>query len=266
MQRLSSRASVRELIISSDKRNSGSNEDFYVTLDSNILPSRIKSVKLLNCFIPFTWYPISSSNNTIVLSEQASPLPAPITISLSQQYYDAYALSIELQEKLIQYSRNSLVYTVVFDVQSHKFVITASNEFTLNFTTTGTCYRQLGFERQSYVSSSRTITSPNIISFVDDRYVYIHSNLIGGIDNGVQVVTGSSAVENNILGAVPIKVGFTEVIIYEGSDSYAGFIDSTNSSYNQSSNNSLHFWLSLSSGQNINLNGHYWSIKLLVEY
>ena len=42
-------------------------------------------------------------------------------------------------------------------------------------------------------------------SFVDDRYVYIHSNLVNGVDNGVQLINGQTAQPLSIMAAVPIN-------------------------------------------------------------
>ena len=83
MNRSEDVGNYRELIINSKDLNSGTNENFYITIDNTVLPANIKNVKLIECFMPYTWYTITSDDGTIVLTESATST----TITIPSQYY-----------------------------------------------------------------------------------------------------------------------------------------------------------------------------------
>jgi hypothetical protein len=260
---------TKEILVSSAKKTGGTIEDFYIDIDNSLFPSKIKSVKLLDCFIPYTWYTITDINNSFSFNEPTGNDVTYINVLITNQYYDAFTMAIEIQNKLNSLSPNAYIYTVVFKPALQKFTFTSTQAFNLDFTVTNSIYKQLGFLSQIYNSNSNIINSVNLVDLVEDKYLFVHTNLIGGIDSGSLLVE-NPIIERNILASIPINSAFATIIYYKQYKE-SDFIDAANSEYNNSNSNTatinrLRFWLSLSSEYPLNMNGHNWVIKLLIKF
>ena len=97
------------------------------------------------------------------------------------------------------------------------------------------------------------------------KILNLNTNLIGGIDNGVAYVTPNTPTETNTLAAIPIVTGFSSML-YFNQYTESKFITTANSSYEQTGNNSINFWLTSSSGIPVNLGGNFFTVKIMVRY
>jgi hypothetical protein len=206
---------------------------------------------------------LSTSNNKVELTETDGPDTTPVIISVTPQFYDANTFATALKTALDSDSPNGLTYTVTFSNATQKYTISTSADFTLSFDTPDPMYEVMGFNAGSdNNSTSNSLVSTNAVNFVGDRYVYITSNIVSGSDNGIHEIGTDVA---GILAAVPVVSDFETMIYYENHKD-AGFIDAINSAFNQNNNRQLTFALSLNNERTINLNGSFWSMRLLVEY
>lgn len=129
----------------------------------NIIPPvgfKVKAIYLTSASIPYTFYNIRNTNNSLTINGTST--------NLTTQNYNSLQLANHLQSLI-----NSIVsgtVTVVFNKQSLKYTITTDTEFTINF---GTAYKLFGFNQETFTVSS-SITS-NFVADINDG---IHSLIL----------------------------------------------------------------------------------------
>ena len=105
--------------INSKDRYSGTSGDFRLL--NVMIRDNVKGFKIEYITLPYTWYNVSTSNNSIVVNG------APVTISAG--YYTISTLCTALQTALIVVDAT---FTCTFSTISGKVVIARSTAFTLN--------------------------------------------------------------------------------------------------------------------------------------
>ena len=174
----------RYFYITSGNQLAGTTNSFSTYLD---LPEgRYDRVTLTNINIPVSFYVVQSGHNTFVLTENSTS----VTITIPEGNYNVNSFITALTSLLNSNSPNLLTYTITIPntysaCSTGKFTYSSSNPLVVSsftFPERSTLYEQFGFNRQSTVSfSSGSLTSSNVVKFIPEDSIHIHSNLIATI-------------------------------------------------------------------------------------
>jgi hypothetical protein len=175
----------RLLFINSTDRVSGSIENFMIEIPPHLLHKekhqRMRII-LNDVILPFTWYNVQPSNNTLQVTEHISNPPAPYTttVTLIPGSYHVLQLRDHLMAQLnAALSHN---YTVVFDETSAKFTFTSNNIVNPSMDVLGfganSAHKLLGFKADSQNTfSTNTLVSSGAINMMFTDAVFLHCDL-----------------------------------------------------------------------------------------
>lgn len=173
-------------------------------------------MKVIEAEIPMSYYTINSTNNTFTLTEGSS-----VTVTITPGNYTSASLSTTLQAALNAVSPTPKTYTVTFSSLTQKFTITASaGTFTLTFGTTGDTGLTnprffLGMNAGANASTLTVLTSPNAANITGDNYLYICSDVLGGLVNSVMPnLSQTRGQKGPQIAKIPVNVNPGEVIYY----------------------------------------------------
>lgn len=263
-------SNIKNIYISSApgfRDNGGTDENFTITKQSSVFNLLPKRVKLLSANIPYTWNNITSSNNAFTLIE----LPGPTThsnVTIPVGHYTGTSLATILQDTLNAIVGVVHTYTVVYNTTTFKFTISATGFFQFNFTIANSIAQALGFD-EIITASSNSITSNNVAVINPDSEIFITSNLVGGIDNGVIPYFTGSTSDLKILASIPCTSCFGGTINYMANELEPWYLTSQ-SAFSMIPLTSgpvvLTFGLFFLSGIPVNLFGAHWSANILLEF
>ena len=150
---------LHNVVVNSHERlsSSASSTDFEVILYSTL--SNVSKIQLNWIQIPNSIYNISSSNNIVTFTENATLKTATIPVSA----YNSDELATELASILTTASGGYNTYTVTYNTETYMFTFSATNAFMLNCSKAKFPYHELGFSN-SDTSSATSITSSYIVS------------------------------------------------------------------------------------------------------
>ena len=191
--------------------------------------------------IPYTFYNIDSSNNTLKYLLNGTTY----TVTIDEGNYNIYQLVTFLKSNL------NLI-TVTYNPINSKLTFTNST-YDFSFLNTSTCLEILGFNPNTIVSSiSRTLTSSNVINLQSKHCICIQSNFHTGSINSV------NKNESSIICSIPINVPPYSMLTYQNHN---------NLKYNLFNNVITSITLKLCDQTNklINLNGCHWSVSIQLE-
>lgn len=120
----------------------------------------VKNIYLTSVSIPFTFYNVRETNNTLIINS--------VEVNLTVQNYNSIQLASALQT-LISSQVNGII-TVAFNKQKLKYTITSDTPFTINF---NTAYKLFGYHKTDY-----TISSIKESDFIGDINDGIHSLIL----------------------------------------------------------------------------------------
>ena len=179
--------SSRIYYVNSANRLSGTNAHFSYPLN---IPQDggFDHVVLLQANIPISYYVVQAGYNTFTLQED----DATITITMVPGNYNASSFASILTTKLNNASVKHWTYTVSFpnvftEANTGKFTFTVSgNSVPPVFVFTNSLWEQMGFNKNtSYTWDAHSITSPNVINFMPESHIIIHSDIVGNQDNDI---------------------------------------------------------------------------------
>lgn len=169
--------------INSKFRVSGTSSNFSYSIN---LPKTLKydHVTVLGASIPVTYYLIKSGDNTFQLKENSTT----VDITITAGNYSRNAFKTVVASLLNTNSPNGWTYAISYP---NDFTQTQTGKFTFSVTGNSSSqprlimnsdvYKQFGFtEDSTNVFSSNSLTSTNVINFMPDNVLYIHSDMIGG--------------------------------------------------------------------------------------
>ena len=261
---------VKTIYISSKNRTSGTSDDFIIEDTNERYVNVPLSMKAKTVHIPYMWNNIMGGpggNDTFSFTGTSSGVH---TFTLPNANYTGASLADALQKQMnIATGGGSCggVYVVTYDPTTSKFTFTSLGEtFSLNFSV-GTMGGILGFPNGTITPASSSVTSPGVASILIDYEIWICTDLINGVDNGVANWTGNSpdSEQMGILACVPITTCFGGIIHYTVPDEFP-FYSITNSKFSgegRSSPRESRYYLRFPSGAPISLNGNEWSMQLL---
>ena len=250
----------------------GTNEDFIITENGRHFgpPLAPKRVKLGCAAIPYTWYNVTSSNNKFSVTDAGGTFAITIPVG----HYDGPGLSSTISTQL-NASGTPLTYTVLLSPTTYKLTISATGNFSLNFSVANSADLLMGFVTNTITPAAATVTAPNMIGLLADSQIFICTDLISGADNGLITWTPAPAAASNrhILAAVTVNGTFGSVLTSCGSDNVP-FFDMRQSPYVAAAISrtepppprQMRFWLELPSGLPVSLNGSSWSMTLIFDF
>ena len=170
-----------------------SNNTFQVDLqlEDGYLYDRIS---LLSCNIPISYYTIQQGENIFNLNEDSKS----VSISVPIGNYNISSFCSVIQTLLNTYSPNAYTYQLYYP-QNFKDTSTGKIQYfmtsyhaglkiSFSFPENSPIYQQFGFDQGTSDfftegNSSYFINSKNVVSFIPENSIYIHSSLISGIDS-----------------------------------------------------------------------------------
>ena len=200
-------------------------------------------LSVVSCLIPYSFYNINSSNNTLFYSVGGGDSNR-LTIPIGN--YNVNSLLSVLKTNI------SSAFTITYDNIKNKFTFThTTNDFM--FMSSSTCLQILGFNNNiTILSTSLSLTSINCVNVYSIRSIQVNSNLITYNINKVQ--------KNNfcILCSVPITCTPFSLIEYINRTNFK-----TNLFLNKISN--IKIKLTDDNGNLIDLNGCHYSLTLQLD-
>lgn len=256
----------RVLYINSQEENrtSGNNEDFVITKNIEEWDRAPKSVKLISASIPYTWNNITAVNNTLEVDLGSGFT----TLVINPGNYTGSELANILQTELQVLDPN---FAVSFDDQLLQYNITNTNNFTLQFSLTGSLATVLGFNPNSSYGPTNNLTSINNAVLLQDYDLFICSDIVNGSDNGIipwkENNTFTLGSQNQILSRVPVCGEFGTIQRYNAHPELPFFtIKQSRFARNRGEQSSIRFFLKFPSDLNVDLNGYHWSAVLLLDF
>lgn len=252
--------------IQSLNRTAGTSNDFTITDPNEHFINQPKSAKASLICIPYTWYNVSAiAGNAFSWNGDAS---GAHSIVVPSNNYTGDTLADELQTQMNAEAAPE-TYTVVYDTTTNKFMFSATENFTIDFTIADNLHSILGFEDGIVTPNASTVTSTNIAGFVLDKSVWVCTDMIRGIDNGIIPWTGDNPPnEYNVLAEVPITGCFNSILMYSPPADLP-FFPITNSDFSlvdRTTQRTTRFFLRFPSGTEVDLNGQDWSIQIVFDF
>lgn len=254
----------RIVVINSEKRSSGTDENFTIQVPSSLFLKNVTRVKVIDAHIPHSWYTLTDTeDNGITFNEGGGDIATTVD---ANSFYDADTLATALGDAMT--AAGGQTYTVTFDTATQKYTISATGGFSIDFSAAGSIAPFLGFSPSS-LATNTSHESDGIADFIADKYIYIKADFVQGIDQGViELDENTTPVTKNILAAIPIRAQFALTMDYDEKVEVP-FVEIKNSNYHEQvlpATTPVNFWLERSSGKALDLNNHTWSARLLINF
>jgi hypothetical protein len=170
--------------VNSTNRLSGTNGHFSYQIQ---LPPNcdFDHVCLLAANVPISYYMVPTGYNTFVLTERKSGVDTLTTITIPIGNYTVNSFKTVLATLLNAASPNHWTYAITFpnaytSVQTGKFTYTVTGQLTgdySSFTFTNALNELMGFVENSTNQIIGSLVSTNVISFVPETNIIIHSDI-----------------------------------------------------------------------------------------
>ena len=205
-------------------------------------------LSLINASIPYSFYNVNSTNNTLTFHELTSPTPTGLTLYIAKGNYTAYQFA--------NYLTNNLPNTTVtYDSITNKFSFYNSvNEFMIIEQYT-TCKYIIGLSINDYYNTSngRNLTLLKQINLAQNQQIKIstnfHSGSISNLNNN----------DMNILCSFPVPNAPYSLITYTNTDNYK--ID-----LNKNTFNTINIKLLNQDEEPLELNQQFFSLTLQLDF
>ena len=177
-------------------------------------------ITLMQCNIPISYYVVQSGNNTFNLIEGINS--TLITVPIGN--YNANSFSIIVAALLTAASAYGFNYTITFP---NSFNQTQTGKFTYGVNSVGIqcgfqlpqnseIALQMGFNEGSSpmfnIGVSQTLISTNVVKFIPENTVFIHSNLVNDEYNDIlqEIYSSNSAPFQNLVFLNPDPLGYSK--------------------------------------------------------
>lgn len=155
------------------------------------------SFSVKDVLIPYTFYPINSTNNTLITTRTGNP--ALITSTITPGNYNLTQFLVALKNALDL--EGSFTYTVTANPITNKISI-AQNVGSFSVLSTGTMNRIVGFSTIDNTAAANPVIAPNIYNLSGINTIYIYSNELTKFDTRVKT---SGSGDSGLLLAVDIS-------------------------------------------------------------
>lgn len=243
--------------INSKNRSSGSNDNFFITLDiPNDIKYQLNSVSVTQICIPKSFYFIQQGFNNFHLYEEVigSDNKQLINIILPPGNYTKKQLFTKMSSLMTSSSLNNVIYTLTDETNEYdtgKLKILCNqpniNKYITYFN--NDLYECFGFEKnQEYGPFVDYIISSNVINLNRENNLYIKSNCVNNINN--DLLSGSNVL--SVLYSAANK-DFSYII-----QQYPLLDNMKRFKYE----NFINFYITNEDGDAISLNGVDWSFVI----
>lgn len=177
-------------------------------------------VCLLQANIPITYYLIPDGYNTFVLTERKTGVNTSVTITVPPGNYNVNSFASIVGALLTAASPNVWTYTITFpnsftSTQTGKFTFSVTgpvvgNGDTATFTINNSMTEQFGFDTS--VSFSSTVTSTNVVNFIPETSILLHSDIVNDGDSDVfqEMFNNNSSPLSNCVYVCPDVLGYSK--------------------------------------------------------
>ena len=158
---------------------------------------------IVNCVIPYSFYNINSNNN--VLNYKINSVNYSLTIPIGN--YSIINLVAYLNSQLTNFTfaYNKIYNKITITNSINDFILNSSNFLTL-----------IGFNNSNYISTNKTLTSPNCININYIRCINLISNIITyNINTSKNLVNN-----NNIICSIPVNTSPNTLIQYQNTNNF----------------------------------------------
>jgi len=185
--------------VNSKNRSSGSNDNFYITLDiPNDFKKNLNAVSISQLCVPKSFYFIQDNFNNFHLYEEVieSGNKQLINIIIPPGNYSKKQLYVKMSNLMTLNSLNNVVYTLTdetteFDTGKLKIITTNNNINKYITYFNNDLYECFGFEKnKEYGPFTEYIISPNVINLNRENNLYIKSNCVNNDNN--DLLSGSN--------------------------------------------------------------------------
>lgn len=250
--------------INSVDRTSGTSNDFVINFSNDRFSLRPKGVSIVSAGITYSWFNILSGvNDTVTFVRDVNIF----TVVIPAGNYTATTLASTLQD-LMNAADPGQTYAVSFSSITYLFTFGGASAYQFDFSPPNNQIAQrLGFITEGLVPSvqSTIFVSEKVTNMLADNMIHIHSDLVGGIDNGVIRITANSATSDEIMGAIYISGTYGNTLSYVNSIDQYPLMRVTQSKLFAAQKNTpvpIRFYLRFPSGFPLDLNGTEWSMIL----
>jgi hypothetical protein len=255
----------KTVYLSSKNRSTGTSDNFTIIDTQERFVNTPQSVKSKTITIPVTWYNVTEANNKFEFTGDETGLHE---IVIPPGNYSGATLAKALQDAITAILGCG-EYTVVYDCSTGKFTISSKTEaFSIDFTIDENMADLLGFE-EVVTDSLMSHTSTKVANIIIDTEVWVCTNLISGIDNGVLPWTENppKTEKQGVIACVPITACFGGIIHYTVPIEFPQYTI-TNSKFTNPGDDPRELQLSLAfpSGAPLSLNGHDWSMQIIFDF
>lgn len=182
--------SSRIYYINSQNRLAGSDSSFSYRIP---MDDQYTHVCVLQASIPMSFYLVRDGFNTFTLNENGTD----IDIVIKPGNYNYSNFITEVKNKLNNFSVNNWVYSVVFDTQTAKYTYSVTNNGGIQpmFTFGNHLSQQFGFEtNKTYSFVGDALVSSNVVNFVPEGTIFIHSNIVNSDTSILQEVYSNNTI------------------------------------------------------------------------
>lgn len=235
---------LKELIFNSARTSNTSNPTFTLRSPVYVYAYRVKSVS-----IPFSFYMVNSTNNTIAFRESADGTNRIATLPVGN--YDASTILSALGTALS--ATGTQTYTVTYDEVSGRLTISAPGNFKILSASNGsTAWNVLGIDQYNDTATGiSTVKLPHYVDFSFNSSILLCSNALSSED-----VIYSSDESKAVVSNIPADAPAGAVIHWEN---HGGFL-----LFEESIQQVDFLLLDSATGQPIDLNGGAFTVTLSI--
>ena len=219
--------------------NNFSDCNFYLPIIELPLQHTIM-LSVQSCVIPYTFYNISSSNNTLIYMENSIQK----TVIIAEGNYNAINLASYL-------TLNMPNFTIKYNSISNKLTFTNSS-FNFTFSNNSTCFILLGISITNLSSTNKIYTSSACVNLLSKTCLCIQSNL------PTSNINHKNLSEGNILVSFPVNVPPYSLITFQNSNNFKTNLNSNTLSY-------INIKIIDQNNDIVNLNGCFFSLTLQID-
>lgn len=237
--------------VNSLDRSSGTVNSFIYKINEEV--KRVVEVEIISIEIPYTYYPINSNNNILLVTPSGNP---DKIITITPGIYTSTSLALELQTQLDAVLTPS-THTVAYDTRTRKLTIVASSALAIrgyDDTPTSPLSRIIGFADDTVNGLSHTGTGSVVVS--GSNYIVVKSVFLTSKVGKKMIYANDNY--KTALATIPVDENPGSVIV----DKIARRLKLGNK-VTISPLDSIDFTLEDDQGNTLNLNGVDWAMQMV---
>jgi hypothetical protein len=228
------------IMFNSKNRTSGTISNYIYNIDKDV--KRITELSLGSVIIPYSFYAITATNNTLDTSSG--------TVTLPPGNYTGNSVVIEIQDQLQVFN---IDYLVTYSTTTQKITISNAS-ITFSVAITGTASTLLGFSTATAVANSHT--ADGVLNVSGPLYLVLKSSILSRALAFRNVYTDNSY--DSSIASIPVNVNAGGFIVYQNSTTRTLGLK-----LNFTPTTDIDIQLQDEDGNDLEMNGIDWSIDLI---